>query len=273
MKKICICSLFFVLCSLVTPLASRADVVIKKSEPVAPAKSGTASGGTSSLVPSLIGLVTGVVELNQQQNLLTKECEPTTSDISFVDNAIKEWAKTGQMTAKQMGLALKRKPCEGFGGGGFDTDTLYNRNTGQPICYNWFDDEGRIWYQYPRVGSVRVCKKEGSCASDRDKDLVTDLYDIFYLVDFGPADYNPTEATMAAKLLAKMETCSKAKLSAKKRALWGEFLANTASGLGQKTDTKNIMDQIGGIVQTSGKGLGVDAMSSIGGIATQMISK
>jgi len=268
-KKFYLC---FMLCALCfAPSASRAEITITKSAPVAPAPAGSSSDAASSLVPSLLNLVTGVVTLNQQQNLLTKDCEPTSSDITFVDNAIKKWAQTGQMTAKQMGLALKRSPCPSSGG--YDTDLITNIGTGQPICFNWFEDAGRIWNAYPRVGSARVCKNSGGCAYDRDKDLVTDLYDIFYLVDFGPVDYTPTEATMAAKLLAKMETCSKAKLSAKKRALWGEFLANTASGLGQKTDTKNIMNQIGEIVQTSGRGLGVDAMSSIGGIATQMISK
>jgi hypothetical protein len=75
---------------------------------------------------------------------------------------------------------------------------------------------------------------------------------------------------MAAKLLSKVESCSTSKLSAKKKALWGEFLVNTAGSLGQKTNTGSIMDQVGGIA-ASGGALG--SLGSLGSIATQFMSK
>ena len=245
-------------------------LTVKKSEPVAASQNTTAT--TSSIVPAVIGLITNVVALNQQQNLMSKECEPSPSEITFVNNVVKEWAKVGRMTHEEMGKELKRDRCQHYDG--FRTDSaLVNNVQGMEPCYNWANDPGKIWHEYPQVGSALVCKKGGVCPSDRDKDMVTDIYDIFYLVDFDPQDYNKTEATMATRLLEKMDNCSAKKLSARRRALWGDFIATTAGGLGQQTDTRNIMEQIGGIVQTGSSGLGVNALSSIGGIATQMMAQ
>lgn len=247
--------------------AANAAVTINKAPTVATSKS-AGNAGVTSLVPTVVELVTGVVSLNQQQNAMTAECEPTTADIAFVDGVIKEWAKTGQMTADQVGAALKRERCEVSGC--YAQSVLYSSNTpGLAVKYDFFNDPGKIWDGYPRVGSTRVCKKGATCASERDKEMVTDMYEIFAIIDFGPADYNPTEATMAAKLLGKLDSCSTVKLNAKKRALWGEFLSKTASGVGQSTNTGNIMEQIGGIVNSGPTG----ALSSIGGIATGMMGQ
>lgn len=98
---------------------------------------------------------------------------------------------------------------------------------------------------------------------------MSDAYDIFNLIDFGPADYLPGETTMAAKLLNKVEICTSSRLNARKRALWGEFLVNTASGIGQKTNTGSIMQSVQGIAGGGGAG----ALNSIGGIASQFLAK
>ena len=92
------------------------------------------------------------------------------------------------------------------------------------------------------------------------------LYDIFNLIDFSESDYTKTEATMAAKLLSKIENCSNSRLSAKKRAMWGEFLTSTVGGLGQKTNTSSIMETVSGL--SSGGG-----MSSLGAIVSQFADK
>jgi len=93
---------------------------------------------------------------------------------------------------------------------------------------------------------------------------VSDIYEIFNLIDFGADDYTASEATMAAKLLNKIESCSNAKLSAKKKAMWGEFLIDTVGNLGQGN-----MQQVQSM---SGMG-GLGAISSLGGIVGQTFDK
>ncbi len=98
---------------------------------------------------------------------------------------------------------------------------------------------------------------------------MSDIYEIFNLIDFGADDYTASEATMAAKLLNKIESCSNAKLSAKKKAMWGEFLIDTVGNLGQGTNTGAIMQQVQSM---SGMG-GLGAISSLSGIVGQTFDK
>jgi hypothetical protein len=141
-------------------------------------------------------------------------------------------------------------------------------------CYNQFvdaTDTDAIWYGFPKTGYASYCKNGMATCADKDKETMSDTYSLFLQIDFAPADYLSGEATMAAKLLGRVESCTDAKLSAKKRAMWGEFLVNTAGSLGQKTNTGSIMEQVGAM--TSGGGGAMGALGSIGGIATQFMAK
>ena len=72
---------------------------------------------------------------------------------------------------------------------------------------------------------------------------------------------------MAGVLISKIENCSYAKLNAKKKALWGEFLVDTVGNLGQKTNTATIMQTVGSVANSGGMG----ALQSLGSVATQFI--
>jgi hypothetical protein len=250
-----------------------AAVQIKKAAPVATNTSATAgTEGAASLVPSLIGLVSGVMEMNAKQKALTADCIPSSAEMNFVDNTIKEWAKTGQTTAKNVEAVLKRLPCAAADNG-YATDVMVTgASAGLAPCFNNFKgsgNDGMVWDGFPKTGKGTYCKSGAYSCTGSDLVTLSDTYDLFNLIDFGPADYTPAEATMAAKLLNKVETCSTSKLNQKKKALWGEFLVNTASSLGQKTDTGNIMQTVGSI---SSKG-GIGALGSLGSIATQFMNK
>ena len=91
------------------------------------------------------------------------------------------------------------------------------------------------------------------------------------MVDFSYDDYTKSEATMAAKILSKVDYCSDTKLSQRKREMWGEFLTTTIGGVGQKTNTSTIMDTVGNITK-SGTSL-TGGLSSLGAITTQFMSK
>jgi hypothetical protein len=103
---------------------------------------------------------------------------------------------------------------------------------------------------------------------------VSNAYDLFNKIDFSQADFTQSEVTMAGKLFGKVENCSSSKLSAKKKALWGEFLTNTVSSVGQKTNTGTIMEQVSSITGSVGGGGGaLGSLGSLGSIATQFMSK
>ena len=96
---------------------------------------------------------------------------------------------------------------------------------------------------------------------------------MFNLIDFTEADYTAQEAKMAASLLSKIENCSYAKISAKQKALWGEFLVGTVGSLGQKTNTASIMETVSGMAGTLGSGNALQSLSGLGSMATQFLNK
>ncbi len=244
-----------------------AAISIKKAAPVA-TQSTSMVDNTSSLVGTVLGLVGGIQQLNAQQKALTAECIPSAQEITFVDNTIKEWAKTGATTADEIEKTLRRSRCNVPSG--YEAAVQVAAGTdGAKICYNYWSGDGNtgmVWENFPKVGKATYCTDGSLSCSDKNKKTVSDIYDIFNLVDFSEADYTPSEATMAAKLIAKIEKCSHAKLSAKKKAMWGEFLVDTIGNVGQKTNTGAIMESVGGL--TGGGGL-----SSLGAIATQFMDK
>lgn len=260
-------------------LSAQAAVSIKKAAPVA-TKSSAGTDGTASLVPTVLGLVTGIMEMNSKQNALSAECIPSTAEINFVNNAMKEWAKTGQTTASAVRTILRREPCA-YADGGYATDVKSMAAEGLVACYNHYagpGNEGMVWgsdpssnrdYGFPKAGKGTYCKSGAYTCTGNDLVTMSDAYDLFAMIDFGPADYTPAEASMAARLLNKVDDCSSTKISAKKRELWGAFLVNTAGGLGQKTNTGSIMETVGSISQSGGMG----ALGSLGSIATQFMNK
>lgn len=248
-------------------------ITVKKAAPVA-TKQVSATDNAGSLIGTVLGLVSNVRDLTQKQRNLTADCIPTTQELNFVNSIIKEWAKTGAYTADEVQMALNMPRCSTPSGGyqaavsvanGIDEDGI--------ICYDWFGgsaNEDMIWFQFPMAVKASYCT-DGSVSgcSEKNKQYVSNIYDVFNLIDFAEADYTSAEATMAAKLITKIETCSYAKLSAKKKALWGEFLVDTIGGLGQKTSTDTIMQTVGSVANTSGLG----ALQSLGSVATQFMDR
>lgn len=247
-------------------------ITINKAAPVAAAES-TTSTTTASLVPTVLGIIGGVQQLTNQQRQLTAECIPTSQEINWVNNMVKEWAKTGAMTADQVERRLGMERCESPEGG-------YARRVGiaagtdmqDVICYDWFgsdSDKNMVWYRFPMAKVATHCSDGSLSGCSRDETVtVSNIYDVFNLIDFSAEDlYGANEVTMFGNLTNKIEKCSDAKLSARKRQMWGEFLTDTITNLGQPTNTGTIMDAVSGI--TSGGGLG--SIGNIGNLAVQFL--
>lgn len=249
-------------------------VTINKAAPVAPVES-SSSSTTASLVPTVLGIISGVQQLTNQQRQLTAECIPTSQEINWVNNMVKEWAKTGAMNAADVERKLSaqgmRRCASATGGYANSVAVAANTDMENAICYDYFGtdaDRAMVWYQFPMASVATYCS-DGSlvgCATD-DRVTVSNIYEIFNLIDFSMDDYyGANDATMWTNLINKIEKCSDVKLSARKRQLWGEFLTDTINSLGQPTNTGSIMDAVSGI--TSGGGLG---SMSIGSLAAQFL--
>ena len=239
-------------------------ITIKKAAPVA-TQEASASAATTSLVPTVLNLISGVQQISAKQKELTAECIPTTQEVNFVDNTMKEWAKTGAMSAEEVEKKLGKR-CDSATGGYQASVEIAAMMDTDDICYDYFSDAGMVWFQYPKVSVAKYC--EDGTNSCSEKKTVSNIYDIFNLIDFSEADYSSSEITMASKLIAKIENCSNSKLNAKKRAMWSEFLMGTISNLGQPTNTGSIMEQVSSI---AGSGGGLGSLSSLGAIATQFL--
>lgn len=264
--------LIFAAIAVACPNMAHAAVTIKKAAPVA-AKKTSAVESTGSMIPTVLGLVSAVKELNAKTKELTAECVPTAAEITFVNNTVKEWAKTGASTWQEAEKALGMKRCDNTSSGGYQRMVELNAGeTDELVCTDWFGgagNDGMVWENFPMAAKATYCADGSFECGNSQKKTVSNIYNVFNLIDFGEADYTPSEAKMASQLLAKIEKCSDAKLSAAKRAMWGEFLVNTISNVGQPTNTGAIMQSVGNISQS---GLG-GGLSSLSGIATQFLNK
>lgn len=245
-----------------------AAVAVKKAAPVA-TKEASKTDSAASLVGSVLGLVSTVQALNAQQKALVEDCIPTSSEISFVDKTVKEWAMTGAASASD--IKLPGGPCDPKIETYASSVERADATESTDICYDTFTGSGNenmVWDGFPKVGKATFCP--GGELTCKNKKTVSNIYDIFNLVDFTKQDYTVQEATMAGKLMDKIERCSNAKLSAKKRALWGEFLTSTLSNVGQKTNTGNILQQVTSVANSGG---GLGGLGGLGNMALQYLDK
>ena len=148
-------------------------VTITKAAPVAEQESSAASGA-SSLVPTVLGLVGGIQQLTAQQKELDAQCVPSNQEITFVNNIMKEWAKTGAMSAEDVKRRLGRSPCTSTS---YNTQVMLYASTGQmDICYDTFNDGGMIWDGYPKVGYATYC--EDGALQCSNKKTMSDISEI-----------------------------------------------------------------------------------------------
>ena len=246
-----------------------AAITVKKASSVAKKETKVQDVGAS-LLPTAINLYSTIKQLNQQQQALSAECEPTSQEINWVNNMIKEWAKAGGMFSESTAVAGMNK-CGTPDG--YAASIRQNVESGGTICYDYFVDSSKnVWNNFPKASVATYYMVDGeyqSSGNAKNKQVASNIYDIFNLIDFSTEDYTASEAAMASKLMEKMERCAPAKLQAKKLAMWGDFAMTTVGSIGQKTNTGSIAEAVSGIV-SSGGGMG-GALQSLSGIATQFL--
>lgn len=254
-------------------IAPSMAITIKKAAPVATKQNDIKETGAS-LIPTVIGLYSGIQEITQKQKTLIAECLPSSQEIEFVNSTFKEWIKTGAMTRDEVFRSLgNARPCQTASGGyATSVSIAYATEDTSLICYDFFgdsSDKNMIWYGYPKAVTTYYCTDDPSSRSctDKNRENISNIYDIFNLIDFTESDYTKQEAKMAGTLIAKIENCSNNKLNAKKRAMWSEFLVGSISSLGSKTNTGTIMQMVQGSANSGPMG----ALKSLGGNVTQFL--
>lgn len=257
MKKVLV-----IFCALYAGLVSGAGAVtIKKAAPVSTQQS-TAMESATSLVPTALNIISGVKALTAKQDELTAECQPTQSEINWVNTMMKEWAKTGTMGATDVAQRLNMTPCT-YNNCYADMVQDMVEVKGSEQFYDAFVDDGAVWGGFPMASVATYCKSEP--CSNKNKKTVSNIYTMFALIDFDDADYSKSELSMVSKLREKAGKCSDVKIGAQKVAAQQEFIINTVGSIGQKTNTSSVIEAVSGI---SSGGLG-----GLGNVAIQLLDK
>ena len=269
---------FYAFCGLALAICACADAFAatvlkpKKAAPVATQDLTTTSTTNvgASMLPNALNLVQGVMALNQQQKALKAECYPTTSEINFVNNMVKEWANAG---VKDPFVGTnKNLKCDN--GDSYKASVLNKvddpNNTTLNICWDVFKGEearGAVWSGFPKATVVDYYPKGDKSSKTTEKS--SNMWDIFAMIDFGDADYTKSEASQAAALRQKLDRCSDAKLAAQQKAAVGNFITGTIGNLGQSTNTGSVMEAVTGIMGQSG----MNGVGNLANIAVQFIDK
>ena len=218
-------------------------LVPKKADSVAKRDASTSTTNFgASLLPTAVNLATNVIALNNQQKALTAECEPTSREITFVNNMIKEWAIAGATNplAAASGVTVGARgmvACKDIGSN-----------------YSYSDSVSQA--------GISVCPK-----NKRKK--MTNMWTLFDMIDFDNKDYTRSESSQAVALLQKASNCSGNKLAAKRLETFGGFITNTITNLGQPTNTGNVMGAVQSIVGQTGIG----GIGNLATVASQFLDK
>ena len=258
---------------------------VKKAAPVA-TKQADKMESVTSLLPTVVGLVSSVRALNQQQQKLSADCVPTSSEIQLVNDLVKEWAKTGATTASvARGKSVacvdelassSRFKCGGSGNseGGAPNESGFENyiNLHDDMCIETFSNKNAcntIWNGFPKASSGKKC----DIADDKKCETVSNIYDVFALIPFGDDDYTKTEAAKISQLKAKMEKCAPGKLNAAKVELYGGFVTQTLGSLGQTSGAAGTASVLEAVSSMGGSGNIQSVLPSLGTMATQLFDK
>ena len=248
--------------------AVAADFQVKKSSSVKKQeKSGLESITSGSLLPGVIGMVSNVSALTKQQKELAAECVPTSSEISWVNEMVKEYAKVGEETADEMLSRLKMTKCGP--GERYDKSVEVSRPANLEPCTDVFEDKDTIWNGYPMAAVASYCADGMEVCSGSKKKTESNMYAIFGAISFTVDDYSKDEADKYTKMMAKIEKCAPEKISARSKQAYAEFLKTTISTAGGSASSGAVWDAVGGL--TSGGGL--SGVQSLMPTVTQFLDK
>ena len=262
----------FIVAVCATTSVSWGAVNIKKAAPVATKKTEAVESATS-LLPTVIGLVGSVQALSAQQQQLSADCAPTSDELNTVNDLVKEWAKLGETTAASAASGLGVE-CTSY-------QSFMDLADSDETCYEYFSgtsNEGTVWDKFPKATSAKICEESGGSSlfnksGSGNCKTVSNIYDIFGRLPFTDDDYTKSEAKKIAALKEKAQKCAPAKIAAAKRELYGGFLTQTLSSVGQSTGAAGTSSVLDAVSSMGGSGDIKSILPSLGTMATQMLDK
>ena len=239
---------------------------VKKASPVATQQADKLESVTS-LLPTVVGLVGSVKSLNAQQQQLSADCAPTSSEIETVNELVKEWAKTGSTTAASAVSGLG-EPCRYS----YKDDMEYADQN--ETCYDVFettksDEAIDIWIGFPKASLANKC----DAVNNKNCTTISNIYDVFAKIPFDEEDYTKAEVKKITKLREKMERCMPGKLKAAKREFYGNFLTQALGSVGQSTGAAGTASVLDAVSSLGGSGDIKSMLPSLGQMATQVLDK
>lgn len=280
MKKIVA---FFIAFVCVMPCASWGAVNVKssgvkKAAPVA-TKQADKMESVTSLLPTVINLVGGLQNLNKQQQQLTADCAPTSSELQLVNDLVKEWAKTGVTTAAVArgsgAVSCKTGNSENndFGESNESTyENFINDHDTKETCIETFStesSENTIWYGFPKASSA----KKYDVNNKKNYKNISNIYDVFSMITFGEEDYTVSEAAKIAQFKAKAERCAPAKIKVKQAELYTGFVKQTLGNIGKTSGAAGTASVLDTVSSMGGSGNVSSVLPSLGSMATQLFDK
>lgn len=249
---------------------------IKKASPVATKKADKMESVTS-LLPTVIGMVGAVKSLSAQQQQLSADCAPTSSEIELVNDLVKEWAMVSTTTAEAAvsglgGPCNQDKPTDNNYSNYKTYKETFFDDPEKADCYESFSssyDKNTVWLGFPRVSSASVCEYDDSS----DCKNMSNIYDIFARIPFSKEDYTKSEAEAIAQLTAKAERCAPSKIKAAKRELYAGFVTQTLSSIGQSSGAAGTSSVLEAVSSMGGSGNVQSMLPSLGSMATQLFDK
>ena len=243
---------------------AQAAVNIKKAAPVATKKS-DAIESTTSLLPTVIGLVGSVKSFSSQQQAIGADCAPTSDEIRTVNELVKEWAKVGDTSAESAASGLG-DVCDD------DYETYMRYAVNNETCYETFSsdsDKKMVWAGFPKASYYNKCDSE----TNKNCQPVTNLYDIFGRIPFSEEDRTKSEAKKITALEEKAKRCAPDKIKAAKRELYGGFLTQTLSSVGQSSGAAGTASVMEAVTSLGGSSDIKSMLPSLGQMALQGLDK
>jgi len=236
----------------------RADTVQAAPE----AEGGGAKGLMNALtspggLATAMGLIGTVTALRTKTTELRRECEPSLSDITFINQMVQEYAKLGRSSAKELIENIHNVQYACPEGQKFKQ----NVKSGMPEeCVDIFrgtGNNGKIWFEYPMADkSDRMCPSNNQqCNEDRDGIVHSNAYRIYMALGWEEADLLPNEIANHTRLIGRASTCDP---SAVKRRI-AETTMSGIMGIVNQTGQSNTTGTANGVMEM------VQGMGSSGG--------
>lgn len=235
----------------------------------------------ASLLPSVIGLATNVIQINKEQKELSAKCEPTDRDVNFVNNMVKEWAMAGAVNPI---ASSEDKICGGSGEAdsykSWVQDNPESANDESEMCFEVFketadDKKEAVWNGFPKASLAKYCSdgSELSDCSSGSTRKATNMWAVFNMImgDFSDKDFTVEELKQATALLEKLDNCSAGKMAAKRKEAFGGLIMDSVNNIGNQsnTNTGSVVEMVSGLATQKGAG----GIGGIANMATQFLGK